>query len=710
MMPGFVAGEATYRTRRRQIVVAAITGALALILAASALLGDRDRLAFTNNVPSQTVATAIDPGSRMCRSQVYLPPNAAGMRLYTLTHRQPGPRLELDFRAPGRIIRSALPAGYHDEHYTVIPIPHPGKELRGTLCVENAGTHRVAFGGVGFASAAGSVLTVDGRAIPADLAIEVTAPRRSLLGLAPTVFERATVWAPAWVERWTYYLLVVAAIAVAVAAVSLVLVRDDPAAEPSHRGRLGLPRVAWGIAAVAVVNAVVWALIVPPWQAPDEIQHFAYVQYVAESGKLAADRHATRNYSSEQQYAMENALTNAFRNSPRGRPPWRQADRRALEQRDRQLHPSKSDGGGAPNLNYTPEYYAVASLGYHAFNWESVFNRLLGTRLISALLAGLSTLFVWLFARELFQREGFLPNTAALSVALLPQFGFIGGVVNNDNLLIVFASLELYLLARAVRRGLTVRLALLIGVVLALGYLAKPSMAALGPALAGVLAWPALRNRDIRLLARPALAFAGFASVGLAWVVVAGLLDRGVTSVSTANTLPFSLHAFVSYVYHFYLPSLPGQTDPWFGAQSPVYTVWMHSFFATFGWSDTAFPEPVYKVLTALCIGIAVLLGVAAWRERRAARRALPLIVMGAGALVSLLLLLHITFYLTYAGYPGEQGRYLFPLLALFGTAIAASTLAIGRRLAPLLATFYVTALACFTLFSFGLELTRYYS
>src|SRR4051794_447489 len=126
MMPGFVAGGATYPPRRRQIVVAAITRAPAPILPARALLGERERLAFTNNVPSQTLATAIDPGSRMCRSQVYLPPNSAGIRLYTLTYRQPGPRLELNFRALGRSIRSALPAGYHDERYTVIPIPHPG--------------------------------------------------------------------------------------------------------------------------------------------------------------------------------------------------------------------------------------------------------------------------------------------------------------------------------------------------------------------------------------------------------------------------------------------------------------------------------------------------------------------------------------------------------------------------------------------------------
>jgi hypothetical protein len=706
MMPGSVAGDATYRTRRRQLVVTAATAAIALMLAVGPLFGARDRLAYTNNVPAQTVATAIDPGGRMCRSQVYLPSNSTGIRLYALTYGHPGPRLELRFPERHHTISSALPGGYPDQRYIVIPIPRPGKESRGTLCVRNVGAGRVAFAGVGHSSTAGSLLSVDGRPVPADLAIEVTAPRRSLFALVPTVFERATVWAPAWVGRWTYYLLAAVALAIAATAVWLVLVRPSP----GRRGPLGPPRVAWAIAVVAVVNAAVWALIVPPWQAPDEIQHFAYVQYLAETGKFSVDPQATRNYSEEHQYAMENGLTNEFRNSPRGRPPWRQADRRALEERDRQADPSKSDGGGAPSLNYTPEYYAVASIGYRAFDWGDVFNRLLGTRLVSALLAGMTTLLVWLFARELFQREGFLPNTAALSVALLPQFGFIGGVANNDNLLIAFTSLELYLLARSLRRGLTVRLALLIGIVLALGYLAKPSMAAFGPVVAGVLAWPALRSRDARLLTRAGVALAGFAAVAFAWIGVAALSDRGVTTVSTANTRPFSLHDFLSYVYHFYLPSLPGMTDPWFGAQSPVYTVWMHSFFATFGWSDTQFPDPVYKALTALCVGIAALLVVAARRERRAARRALPVIVVSAVALVSLLLLLHVTFYLTHAGYPGEQGRYLLPLAAVFGAAVAASTLGLGRRWAPLLATFYVTALACFTVFSYGLELTRYYT
>jgi 4-amino-4-deoxy-L-arabinose transferase-like glycosyltransferase len=726
MMPGFVAGDATYRTRRRQIAVAAATAAIAVVLAIGPLFRERDRLAYTNNVPARAVATATDPGGRMCRSGVYMPADATGVRLYALTYGRPGPPLAFTFRSPGGTSTSKIPGGYPDQKYVVIPIARPDVERTGTLCVRNIGSARVAFGGVGYNTTAGSRLTVDGRKQPGDLAIEMTAGRGSLLGLAPTIFERATVWAPPWVGRWTYYLLVVVALTLAVAAVRLVLVRGNPfngrnsfteqgrpkaevgysVEEPAGRGPLRLPRAAWGIATVAVVNGLIWAVLVPPWQAPDEIAHFAYTQYFAETGNASVDPHATSNYSTEQQYAMENGLTNTYRNNPRGRPPWRQVDRRMWEQRDASTHPSRSNGGGAPSLNYTPEYYALSAVGYYAFDWGDIFDRLFGVRLVSVLLGGLSTLFVWLFARELFQREGFLPNTAALVVALLPEFGFISGVVNNDNLLVMFACLELYLLARSVRRGLTLKLAVLIGVVLGLGYLAKPSMAAFGPVVAGVLAWPAIRARDVRLLKGAVAAFAGFAAIAATWSVVAALSNRGVTTVTTANAHPFSLHDYLSYIFHFYVPG----TDKWFGTATPVYSVWMHSFFATFGWSDTLFPDRTYRVLTLLCVGVAVLLGIAAWRERRAARRALPIIVIGAASVLLLLLLLHLAFYLNFAGYPGEQGRYLLPLVPLFGAALAASTLALGRRHAPLLAAFYVTAFACFTLFSYGLELTRYYS
>jgi hypothetical protein len=715
MMPGFLRAEATYRTRSLQLVVVALVVLAALGLAARVLLPKRVRLAYTNNVPAKVPLAPIRPHERMCRANVLLPEGSKAVQLLLLTYGRPGPRLTMTLQTPSQTVRSTLAGGFVDGSVERIPVSGLDGGTTARLCILNEGRTSLAFGGVPWTTTEGSVMTAAGKKVPGDLSVQVYGGRRSLLDEAPDIVRRATVWAPSWVGTWTYYLLFAFGLAIVGVAVALVILPvagggPKPAGpRPPPRRPAGLPRAVWAIAAIAFVNGVAWSLLVLPWQGPDEVSHFAYVQHIAAAGNIhPRSGPIGRTYSTEHQYAMESSQTNTVRSNPVAKPPWEQEARRQWKQRDEQLHSSAADGGAA--TGYTPEYYAIGTIGYFAFDWSDVFNRQFGVRLISALLGAVTAILVWLFARELFRREDWLPNTAALSVVLLPQFGFMSGVVNNDSLAIAMGSILLYLLARGLRRGLTPKLAVLIGVVLALAYLAKPSLSAFGPAVAGVLLWPLVRDREPRRLLLPLAGLAGFAAVALLWTGVAAIADRTVSTVSTANTRAFSIHDFGSYLYHFYLPSLPGQTDKWFGSLSPIYTVWMHGFFAVFGSTDTFFPERVYKVLTGICIGAAVLLAVAFWRERAAVRRSLPTIVMAAGATVVLILFVHFTFYLFYAGYPGEQGRYLLPLAPVFGAAVAASTLGLGRRWAPVLGAFYVTALGCFTLFSYGLVLWRYYT
>jgi hypothetical protein len=46
-----------------------------------------------------------------------------------------------------------------------------------------------------------------------------------------------------------------------------------------------IPRAGRICFVLAFVNAAIWGVVVPPFQVPDEIAHFAYVQYLAERGK-----------------------------------------------------------------------------------------------------------------------------------------------------------------------------------------------------------------------------------------------------------------------------------------------------------------------------------------------------------------------------------------------------------------------------------------
>ena len=113
--------------------------------------------------------------------------------------------------------------------------------------------------------------------------------------------------------------------------------------------------------------------------------------------------------------------------------------------------------------------------------------------------------------RELLPTQPLAAAAAGLLVAFQPMFGFISGAVNNDNGINAAAALALYLMIRGLRRGLTWRLALVLGAVLASVPLLKETGYELYPvaifALAGI-AWRQRRALDPRPWAALVAAFA----------------------------------------------------------------------------------------------------------------------------------------------------------------------------------------------------------
>ena len=58
-----------------------------------------------------------------------------------------------------------------------------------------------------------------------------------------------------------------------------------PRADGLWRLIRGVPREAWLCALVACLNAVCWSFVTPPFQVPDEPDHYAYVENLALTGK-----------------------------------------------------------------------------------------------------------------------------------------------------------------------------------------------------------------------------------------------------------------------------------------------------------------------------------------------------------------------------------------------------------------------------------------
>src|SRR6202022_461155 len=110
-------------------------------------------------------------------------------------------------------------------------------------------------------------------------------------------------------------------------------------------------------------------------------------------------------------------------------------------------------------------YYGAVAPAY-ALAGRSTFSQLALMRLASGLIGALTVLFTFMLARELAPRRPWLAVLAGLLVAYQPMYGFISGAVNNDVGVNAAAAAFELLLILMVRRGLTMRLAVLAGALL----------------------------------------------------------------------------------------------------------------------------------------------------------------------------------------------------------------------------------------------------
>ena len=189
--------------------------------------------------------------------------------------------------------------------------------------------------------------------------------QRSYLARAGAILERASLFRPE------------SGRAVAVCA--------DPARRPARararrgalprgRGRRGRERrarrtAAW-LFAIAALNFACWALITPPFQAPDEVDHFAYTQSLVERGEapsrspgLAAAALVRARRRSRWKTRASSPTTRSATRARRGL----HAQQRRYREQVAAAHPSSSDGGGNETAaTHGAIYYAALAPAYLA--------------------------------------------------------------------------------------------------------------------------------------------------------------------------------------------------------------------------------------------------------------------------------------------------------------------------------------------------------
>ena len=478
---------------------------------------------------------------------------------------------------------------------------------------------------------------------------------------------------------------------------------------PLRRGLGGVPRAAWLCAAVAVMNAAAWALITPPLEVPDEQAHIYYVQQLAETGQVPK-QHGSEAISAQDQAVRAYSHLDDINVGYLGRPAWTKAEGNEAEQIVR--HSSPVGGGGSAGVGlYPPLYYATLVIPYAVTKAAggSLLEQLVAMRLFSALFAGGTVLFVFLFLRELLPRAPWAWRVGALACALQPLFAFGAGGVTPDSLLALFSAAMFYLLARAFRRGLTTRLGALIGLTLALATLAKLAALGLIPGAlvaGGILLWrarPEGRREALRGLGAGVLAFAapmlvylllsttvwdrpllggGTAAAGNAVVSGGGGGGAaGAAAPATAGPPSSSLSGYLTYTWQLVFPRLWFMHD-WLPGFLPN-EVWFRGWIGRFGWGGIVFDNWVYTWALRVFEVLLALVAVSLVRLRRSLLRRLPELAAYVAVIAGLIMFYGYVGYHYFldTGNVFEQARYLFPLLALYGGVAAVAVAGLGRRL-----------------------------
>jgi 4-amino-4-deoxy-L-arabinose transferase-like glycosyltransferase len=473
---------------------------------------------------------------------------------------------------------------------------------------------------------------------------------------------------------------------------------------------------------IAFLNAAIWGVVVPPFQVPDEIAHFAYAQYVAENGKPPPQGPGAQ-FSPQEQDTLD--ALDFF--SVVGRPEARVILTRAEDRGLRAVlatHPSPDGPGGASSItNQPPLYYALEAIPYWLSPSNNILTRLAFMRLLSALMAAGTVLAIFLFLREMMPSTPWAWTAGALIVAFQPTFDFIAAGVQGDNLLFLASAATFLGLARAYRRGLTRPRAAGIGLAIVAGLLGKLTFVSLVPGIAlavlllGVRAWRSDRRAAIVncaiITAIVVIPVAAYAILNATVWHRGGPTAGGFAGAAT-GPLPaghaITLNETLDYIWQLYLPRLPFMHHIEFGSY-PVISTWLDGTIGHFGWLDYIFPLWVYRLAKVLLIVFAVLGVIGIVRYRAAIRSRLAL--LGCFFVMSIGLMAAIGYagirYRASTGDPFEQARYLFPLLGLYAAWIVLSARALPRRWAPVFAGAVVVLAMAHGLFAETLTISRYY-
>ncbi|MEE8392046.1 MAG: glycosyltransferase family 39 protein [Anaerolineae bacterium] len=242
------------------------------------------------------------------------------------------------------------------------------------------------------------------------------------------------------------------------------------------------------------VLGITYSIVVPPFEASDELWHYPMVKYVADHWALPVQEPGV-----ETPWRQEGSQPPLYYGLAAAATFW--IDTSDMEVvRHLNLHVDNGVATADGNINLVVHHPAR-----EAFPWRGTILAIHVIRFLSVLMGVGAVYLTYLIAREVLPDQPGLALGAAAVHAFTPMYVFISGSVNNDNLVVPLSSLALLMLLKMINARFQaqnskslVAFYYPLGIVLGLAALTKASSLALTVLTALVVTVRAVRRRSQR--------------------------------------------------------------------------------------------------------------------------------------------------------------------------------------------------------------------
>jgi hypothetical protein len=408
---------------------------------------------------------------------------------------------------------------------------------------------------------------------------------------------------------------------------------------------------------LALVRGLIYGAGIPPWQAPDEPQHYEHARLIKEHGRLVSSADISATVRNEIISSMQ---SHRF---------WLFAPVFVKVQTADDVVPALQAYWDASHgqLHQPFLYYWLQGQLLKALRVEDATLQLYLMRFVSSLMGSAVILLTYFAVKNLFPHDVFLQVTVPSFVLFLPMHTHLNSAVNNDNLAELSATVVLFVITLILRDGLTLaRLIPLVGAII-VGMYAKTSFLFVIPvAVLGILIgfWLHASQRARRFAVGLALVVVVVVISAISFMRVKQLsLVKRVPALRLAMGFPLSLPEMLRILQ-----------ERWILYTKSIFV----GFWGCFGWYSLRLPAWLYWILG--CVSIAAGVGLIAF-----AIRAVRGSVRVEASQVSALLLYGLAFVLAFSltvlrflsanvAWGGfnvtdlPQGRFLFPAILAMGT------------------------------------------